>query len=292
MALEFKLPELGEGVTSADVASLLVAEGETVSAGQNVVELETDKAVVELPIPHAGIVTKILAKLGMTIKPGDPIMLIDTADSSTPSAPATPASPAPASKPASPPAAPPDAATPAAPAAATSSGPVDILLPELGEGVNFADIAGILVNEGDTIAVGQNLMELETDKAVVELPSTHAGTIQKIHIKSGQTVKVGEKLLTIAATSAATTPAARSTPSAAPASSPAPAPAKTAPAPVAPAAPASRATAPTAASSSSKGPAPAGPATRRLARELGVDLHLVSGSGPGGRITIEDLQEF
>jgi len=294
MALEFKLPELGEGVTSADVASLLVAEGETVSAGQNVVELETDKAVVELPIPHAGVVKKILAKLGMTIRPGDPIMLIETAGSSTPSAPvpATPASPAPASKPASPPAAPPAAATPSAPAAAASSGPVDILLPELGEGVNFADIAGILVKEGNVIAVGQNLLELETDKAVVELPSTHAGTIQKIHIKSGQTVKVGEKLLTIAATSGATAPAAPPTPPAAPVSTPAPAAAKTAPAPVAPAAPASRTTTPAAASSSSKGPAPAGPATRRLARELGVDLHLVSGSGPGGRITIEDLQEF
>jgi len=294
MALEFKLPELGEGVTSADVASLLVAEGETVSAGQNVVELETDKAVVELPIPHAGVVKKILAKLGMTIRPGDPIMLIETAGSSTPSAPvpATPASPAPASKPASPPAAPPAAATPSAPAAAASSGPVDILLPELGEGVNFADIAGILVKEGDVIAVGQNLLELETDKAVVELPSTHAGTIQKIHIKSGQTVKVGEKLLTIAATSGATAPAAPPTPPAAPVSTPAPSAAKTAPAPVAPAAPASRVTTPAAASSSSKGPAPAGPATRRLARELGVDLHLVSGSGPGGRITIEDLQEF
>jgi len=294
MALEFKLPELGEGVTSADVASLLVAEGETVSAGQNVVELETDKAVVELPIPHAGVVKKILAKLGMTIRPGDPIMLIETAGSSTPSAPvpATPASPAPASKPASPPAAPPAAATPSAPAAAASSGPVDILLPELGEGVNFADIAGILVKEGNVIAVGQNLLELETDKAVVELPSTHAGTIQKIHIKSGQTVKVGEKLLTIAATSGATAPAAPPTPPAAPVSTPAPSAAKTAPAPVAPAAPASRTTTPAAASSSSKGPAPAGPATRRLARELGVDLHLVSGSGPGGRITIEDLQEF
>jgi len=292
MALEFKLPELGEGVTSADVASLLVAEGETVSAGQNVVELETDKAVVELPIPHAGVVKKILAKLGMTIRPGDPIMLIETAGSSTPSAPvpATPPSPAQASKPVSPPAAPPAAATPAAPAAAASSGPVDILLPELGEGVNFADIAGILVKEGDVIAVGQNLLELETDKAVVELPSTHAGTIQKIHIKSGQTVKVGEKLLTISATSGATAPAAPPTTPAAPVSSPAAA--KTAPAPVAPAATASRVTTPAAGSSSSKGPAPAGPATRRLARELGVDLHLVSGSGPGGRITIEDLQEF
>lgn len=301
MAFEFKLPELGEGVSSADVATLLVAVGDSVSAGQNILELETDKAVVELPIPQAGKISKILVKQGQTLKPGDPVLVLDGAATSAP-APAAPApqpaaaAPAPAAQPAPAPAtAPAPAKTPAAP----TGGAVEVLLPELGEGVNSADIAGILVKEGDQISVGQNLMELETDKAVVEMPSTHAGTVQKIHVKSGQSVKVGDKLLTVAASGAA--PAAQPAPAApaAPAPTPVvptnttatPAPVS-APAPVKPAAaPPPRATAAPAATDS-RIPAPAGPATRRLARELGVDLHLVKGSGPGGRITIEDLQDF
>lgn len=298
MAFEFKLPELGEGVSSADVATLLVAVGDSVSAGQNILELETDKAVVELPIPQAGKISKILVKQGQTLKPGDPVLVLDGAATSAP-APAAPApqpaaaAPAPAAQPAHAPAAAPP------PAKAPAGGAVEVLLPELGEGVNSADIAGILVKEGDQISVGQNLMELETDKAVVEMPSTHAGTVQKIHVKSGQSVKVGDKLLTVAASGAA--PAAQPAPAAPAAPAPTPVtPTNTAatpapvsaPAPITPAAaPAPRATTAPAATDS-RIPAPAGPATRRLARELGVDLHLVKGSGPGGRITIEDLQDF
>lgn len=295
MAFEFKLPELGEGVSSADVASLLVAEGQAVSAGQNILELETDKAVVELPITQAGTISKILVKPGQTLKPGDPVLLLDGA--ATTAAPPDPAAPPPAAAaPAPTPTqtAPPPAATPApAPAPTKSTGPVEILLPALGEGVSSADIAGILVKEGDQITVGQNLMELETDKAVVELPSTHAGKVDKILIKTGQTVKVGDKLLVVAAASGPAAPAAAPAPTA-----PATAPSTPAPAPSTPPAATQRPAAPVAPPRSapvgndSKTPAPAGPATRRLARELGVDLHLIKGSGPGGRITIEDLQDF
>ncbi|MFO1023075.1 MAG: 2-oxo acid dehydrogenase subunit E2 [Planctomycetales bacterium] len=296
MALEFRLPALGEGVNSADVATILVSEGDSVSAGQNLMELETEKAVVELPAPQAAKISKILVKSGQTIKPGDPVIVFDGAADAAPvarpQAPAPAAAPVPSSAASSPAPAPSQPAPKAAAPASGSTGTHEVRLPELGEGVKSADVAGILVNEGDSVTAGQNLLELETEKAVVELPSPATGKITKIHVKSGATLKPGDLVFTITGSG-----------SAAPASSPAPtapaAPAPQAAAATAAAQPAAPASKPVAspqvaapAGDDNRAPAPAGPATRRLARELGVDLHLVAGSGPGGRITHEDLQDF
>ena len=295
MGIEFKLPNLGEGVSSADIAEILVKEGDTVSVGQIVMELETDKAVVELPSAHAGVVGRILVSEGATIAVGQPIMVIEGAGAAAPAtksaapaaSPAKPSAPAATAAPAAKPAA---ASVPPAPA--TSSGPVEFKLPSLGEGVASADIAELSVKEGDTVSVGQILMELETDKAVVELPSGVAGRVTKVLVKSGESIKPGQILLVVEGVASAGAVAA---PAASPAKAPAPA---AAPSPVAEAAPQpaltpTLVTAPASpVSQNTSAPVPAAPATRRLARELGVDLQAVKGTGPGGRITQEDVQAY
>jgi pyruvate dehydrogenase E2 component (dihydrolipoamide acetyltransferase) len=147
-------------------------------------------------------------------------------------------------------------------------------LPDLGEGLTEAEIVAVLVREGDVIAEDAPLLEVETDKAQVEIPSPMGGRIEKIHVSPGQTVKVGTALVTFADDGAPARPAAASGPAAAP--QPArPAPVAARPAPVA--APAT-------------GPVAATPATRRLARELGVALQSVRGTGPGGRIVDDDVR--
>lgn len=287
MGIEFKLPNLGEGVSSADVAEILVKEGDTISAGQIVMELETDKAVVELPCPHAGVVGRILVKEGATVTVGQPILVVEGAGAAV--APAPAAAPAPAkapvaeasgSKPA-------PVAAPSAPTAST--GPVEFKLPSLGEGVASADIADIAVKEGDTIANGQILMELETDKAVVELPSTVAGKITKLLVKSGDTVKPGQLLLVVEGAAASREPGVVSRE---PEKSSQPIQERPAPLQATLITPAAVPSTVSSQPSTPSAPVPAAPATRRLARELGVDIALVKGTGPGGRITQEDVQAY
>ncbi|MFO0534211.1 MAG: 2-oxo acid dehydrogenase subunit E2, partial [Planctomyces sp.] len=203
---------------------------------------------------------------------------------------AKPAAPA-AAAPTPPPAAPAAPPAPAAPAPApTASAPFEFRLPEVSEGVTKVDVASVAVKVGDTIAKGAVVCEVETDKAVAEIPSPVAGKVTAVHVSAGSSMKIGDLLLTIEAVGS--TAAA---PAAAPAA-PVVAPAAQAPVtPAAPpiAAPAAPAAAPAASTGSDAGPpAPAGPATRRLARKLGVNLRQVKGSAAGGRITIEDSEAF
>jgi len=178
-------------------------------------------------------------------------------------------------------------------------------MPELGENIEEADVVKVLVAEGDTIKVDQTVLELETDKAAVELPSAHAGRVAKVHVKDGDRVPVGAVLLTIeeapsegeqkpepvqteAAEPKVKEPQAKQVP-----------PAEQEPEakeaePIEPEAPAVEEKAPAKApqpeARPSRGPAPASPSVRRMARKLGVDLHQVSGSGAGGRIVVEDVE--
>lgn len=151
-------------------------------------------------------------------------------------------------------------------------------LPDLGEGLTEAEIIAVLVREGDVIREDAPLLEVETDKAQVEIPSPMGGRVEKVHVVPGQTVKVGALLVTFADNGA-------------PASSGAP-PARPAPGVIAAAAPPARATgSPTArAAAPAQGPVAATPATRRIARELGVDLRTVAGTGPGGRVLEGDVR--
>ena len=180
-------------------------------------------------------------------------------------------------------------------------------LPDLGENIASGDVVTVFVSEGDVVKPGQALLEVETDKAVIEVPCPPGGRIAQVLVKKGDTVKVGQTLVLLDAAGAAAAPAklAPQTPTQAPpqaqSSSPAPTPTPKPPAAPAPVQPVAAAAAPAAVASSQRAavaePAdaattavdPAGPAVRRLARELGVDLGRVRGSGPAGRIVREDV---
>ena len=175
--------------------------------------------------------------------------------------------------------------------------PTEFTLPDLGENIASGDVVTVFVSEGDVVKPGQALLEVETDKAVIEVPCPPGGLVSKVLVKKGDTVKVGQALVMLDAPGAAAAKPAPAAPAPAAAPKPAPAPIPTpaaAPAAVAaPAAPAPVAAVaverPVAAAAPSPTVEPAGPAVRRLARELGVDLARVKGSGPTGRIVREDV---
>ncbi len=290
MTIEFKLPEVSEGVDSVDIAEIMVATGDVIDAGAIVFEVETDKAVAEIECPHAGTVKEILVSEGDSVAIHSPLLLIDELAAANGAPAATDPAPVADSTPA-PPAADPPAGPTSAPANDTPA-TIDFVLQEVSEGVSGVDVAEVMVSVGDVITAGTVICEVETDKAVAEIECPHAGTIQAIHISPGDHVEIGNPLLTIdtvgtAATTSGTAPSSAPAQSTtAPAATPAPAPTASKP----PAAAASAAAA--APLNSAQPPPPAGPATRRLARKLGVDLSLVSGTSRGGRITIEDVEAF
>ncbi|MDA7503428.1 dihydrolipoyllysine-residue acetyltransferase [Planctomicrobium sp.] len=299
MSTEWELPNIGEGVDEADVAEILVSVGDTVDADQPLMELETEKAVVELPAPTAGVVQKILVSAGETITVGQAYMVVESADqaatpASEPSAEKAQATEEPEVVKATEPE---TAATPEPEKQASQTeivtGTIDFELPPLGEGVDSADVAEIVVSEGDTVSKGDPLMELETEKAVVELPSDYDGKITKIHVSEGDTVAVGSVVITFESSSKVAAPQTATTPEPAKKEQKKPdlaeATAKTSSSISAQ----SKQSANDSPKESSNGtPVPAAPSTRRLARELGVNLQLVTGTGSGGRISQEDVQAY
>ncbi|HRZ11277.1 MAG TPA: 2-oxo acid dehydrogenase subunit E2 [Kiritimatiellia bacterium] len=162
--------------------------------------------------------------------------------------------------------------------------PAPFKLPELGENIKGGTIVKVLVNVGDTITKEQPVLEMETDKAVVEVPAGLAGRVAEIHVKAGDKAEIGRLILTL---DSEATPA---TPAPAPAKAPAapPLPAKPRPVPVAP----PPALAPTTAPAAGRVPVAAAPSVRKFAREIGIDIQQVPGSGDGGRITEEDVKRF
>jgi len=196
--IEFKLPELGENIEQGDLVRLMVEPGAPVSAGQSVMELETDKAVVEVPSSVSGTVQEIRVKEGDKIKVGQVIFTVDGAESKASQAPAQAAPPAPAPPkhqvPAPPP--PPDPIPPqtsdATSTPAPSTGRVgEFKLPELGENISQGDLVRLMILPGAKVSEGQPVMELETDKAVVEVPSSVSGVVKEIQVKEGEKIKVG-----------------------------------------------------------------------------------------------------
>lgn len=277
--VEVQVPDIG--VEKALVGEILVKVGEQIDVEQSIVVVESDKATVEVPSSVTGTVESIQVKEGDTVKEGVVLIQVKT----------TSASSAPAEAPASTTAAP-AAATPAqqetVASTATQSGPVDINVPDLG--VDKAVVAEILVQVGDKVDVDQSLVVVESDKATVEVPSTVAGIVKAIHLQAGQQVSQGVLLATIEAEGQA--------PAAAPAAK-----AEAAPAPQA-AAPKAAAPAPTQAVSApassgndkltkeqeaENAKVYAGPAVRKLARELGVVLSQVKTSDEHGRVVKEDI---
>lgn len=278
--VEVQVPDIG--VEKALVGEILVKVGEQIDVEQSIVVVESDKATVEVPSSVAGTVESIQVKEGDTVKEG--VVLIKVKTTSASSAQAE----APASTTAAPAAAPAPAQQETVASTATQSGPVDINVPDLG--VDKAVVAEILVQVGDKVDVDQSLVVVESDKATVEVPSTVAGVVKAIHLQAGQQVSQGVLLATIEAEGQA--------PAAAPAAK-----AESAPAPQA-AAPKAAAPAPTQAVSApassgndkltkeqeaENAKVYAGPAVRKLARELGVVLSQVKTSGEHGRVVKEDI---
>ncbi|HET6576167.1 MAG TPA: biotin/lipoyl-containing protein, partial [Fimbriiglobus sp.] len=183
--MEFRLPALGEGIDSATVVNVLVKPGDAITAGQNVVAVETDKAAVEVPVEAAGIVEQVLVKPGDKVPVGAPILKLAAAGAAKPDG----------QKPPPPKAQPQQPAPPPAPGAAK----VEFTLPALGEGIDTATVVNVLVKPGDKVTVGQNVIAVETDKAAVEVPAEVAGTVEAVHVKPGDKVPVGAPVLTLRA---------------------------------------------------------------------------------------------
>ncbi|MBQ1784358.1 MAG: dihydrolipoyllysine-residue acetyltransferase [Gammaproteobacteria bacterium] len=275
------------GADSATVTEILVAVGDTISAEQGLISVEGDKAAMEVPAPCAGVVKEICVKVGDAVSQGTLIIKVEAAGAA-PVAEAPKAAAAPAPAPVAAPAAPAPAAAPAAaaPAPAVAGGIKPVLLPDIG--ADSAQVTEILVKVGDSVELDQGLASIEGDKAAMEVPAPFAGVVKSIAIKVGDSVSQGTLILELEVAGSA--PAAAPAPVAA-----VPAPAA-APAPVA--APAAAAKAepvpfhPSAGSGGKSGVAHASPSVRRLAREFGVDLSNVSGTGPKNRILKEDVQSY
>lgn len=278
--VEVQVPDIG--VEKALVGEILVKVGEQIDVEQSIVVVESDKATVEVPSSVAGTVESIQVKEGDTVKEG--VVLIKVKTTSASSAPAE----APASTTAAPAAAPAPTQQETVASTATQSGPVDINVPDLG--VDKAVVAEILVQVGDKVDVDQSLVVVESDKATVEVPSTVAGVVKAIHLQAGQQVSQGVLLATIEAEGQA--------PAAAPAAKAESAPAQQAAEPKAAAPAPTQAVSAPASSSNDKltkeqeaenAKVYAGPAVRKLARELGVVLSQVKTSGEHGRVVKEDI---
>ncbi|WP_340600756.1 2-oxo acid dehydrogenase subunit E2 [Acinetobacter sp. HZNU-JH01] len=280
--VDVTVPDIG--VEKALVGEILVKVGDQIDVEQSIVVVESDKATVEVPSSVAGTVESIQVKEGDTVKEG--VVLLQVKTTSASSAPVE----APASTTAAA-AAPAPAQQETVAATATQSGPVDINVPDLG--VDKAVVAEILVQVGDKVDVDQSLVVVESDKATVEVPSTVTGVVKAIHLQAGQQVSQGILLATIevegqatAAAPAAKAAVASTSPATAPkAATPAPTPAPTQSAPAAP----SGTDKLTKEQEAENAKVYAGPAVRKLARELGVVLGQVKASGEHGRVMKDDV---
>ncbi|MCB0154496.1 MAG: biotin/lipoyl-binding protein, partial [Anaerolineae bacterium] len=199
MTTEFNLPELGENVAAGDVVNVLVSVGDTIAKDQPVLELETDKATIEVPSSVSGVVKEIHIKAGERANVGQLILTVDSGNGQ-PEAKAEPKKPAAKEEPE-----PAPAPEPAAPKAA--SGPVEFNLPELGENISGGDVVRVMVSAGDTVKQDQPVLELETDKATIEVPSPVGGVVKAVHLKAGERANVGQLILTIDSSEAAPAPA-------------------------------------------------------------------------------------
>ena len=276
------VPDLG-GAETVEVIELGLAPGDNVEVEDCLLVLESDKATMDIPSPKAGVFTKYLVEEGATVRVGDAIAEIDVADAASPTADVAveeaPVEAAPVAEDVAP-------AAPIASAPATSS-ELMIQVPDIGSD-DKVDVIEICVAVGDEVNEGDTLVVLESDKATMDIPSTHTGTVLKIVVAEGDKLGTGDEVALFKVTSSAEEAAAPATPETAPAASEV---ASVVAAPVA--APVVEA-APVAAPEDvpTGGDFYAGPAVRLLARELGVDLSQVSGSGPKGRIQKDDVSHF
>ncbi len=286
MINEFKLPELGENIESAQVTKILVKTGDKIIKDQSVLEIETDKASVEVPAELEGVVKEVFIKEGEKVKVGSVVFTFESGNeipektvSVEVKKPETPKEQVKIA-----------AEQKEVPVLEITSGKTEFKLPELGENITLATITKVLINKGDLINNDTIVLEIETDKATVEVPADMSGTVTEVFVKSGEKAKVGQVIFTVSGQNI---------------TKPAPKTEKIIKAePVIPVFKAevikrdetdvNKLTPPIIpARNTMPGKiAPAAPSVRRFAREIGIDIHLVRGSDKSGRISIEDVKAF
>jgi pyruvate dehydrogenase E2 component (dihydrolipoamide acetyltransferase) len=305
---EFKLPELGENIDQGDLVRLMISPGSSIAEGQAVMELETEKAVVEVPSSVSGTVKEVRVKEGDKVKVGQVIFTVDNGTGAV----ARPPSPVKAVPSAEPPKQPAVKSPDSAPQAPREDrrkppAPAEFKLPELGENICEGDLVRLMISPGMKVSEGQPVMELETEKAVVEVPSSVSGTVKEVRVRQGEKVKVGQIIFVLegAAVSATATPPkhapvehvsgqhgarlafqaairaeGKTEEQALPPDQPqTPLPAFVMPAQLG-----------KVAGTEHRQPVPAAPHVRRLARELGIEIHDVKGTGAAGRISEDDVK--
>lgn len=289
---DFKIPELGENISSATVVKVLVKAGDTIELDQPVLELETDKATIEVPSDVSGKIIEIKIKDGDVVTIGQVIFSVEFTEVIAQNAVSTLEETTPIIE----------------PVAELNAGSVDVpqkiatvpteqefFLPELGENITTATIIKILVVVGDTVEIDQSVLELETEKATIEVPSTVTGKVTEVLVNEGDVIPVGALVFKVSANveaqvqvSAAlqTTATVVQTPTITEEKVETFTPVNNTPA-----------EAPKVILVENQPPillnaAPAAPSVRRLAREIGVDVNQVKGSGPGGRILLDDVKAY
>ncbi|MBU1392834.1 MAG: dihydrolipoyllysine-residue acetyltransferase [Gammaproteobacteria bacterium] len=282
--VEVTVPDIG-GDTDVSVIEVLVAVGDKIEVDSGLITLETDKATMDVPSPFAGVVKDVKVAVGDKVSQGSLVIMLEVGGAAPAVAPSVSAPAATVAAQAAPAATvAPLAAAPAAPAASVIA-VKEIQVPDIGDASNV-DVIEVLVSVGDEITADQGLITLETDKATMEVPAPCAGKLLSLTVKVGDKVSQGSVIATIETVTAgaAPTPVAQAA-----------APAPVSAAPVAAPTPASRPPVPhhpSAGTPVSTGAVHASPAVRRLAREFGVDLTQVTGSGRKGRIMKEDVQAY
>jgi pyruvate dehydrogenase E2 component (dihydrolipoamide acetyltransferase) len=297
MATEFKLPELGENIESADIVNVLVKVGDLIEKEQSIIEIETDKATIEVPSNVSGKIVDVLVKQGESVKVGQTIIKVDEgngkAEAKAEAKTEVKTDTKKESKEKTKAEAKSQSEKEVKETVQSGSGQiVDFKVPDLGENIESADVINVLVKKGDSISKDQGVIEIETDKATVEVPSSVEGKIVDISVKTGDKVKVGDVLIKVESSTTVTTPKKETK--------------EVKDEPV---------KKPTTESSVReempkgelpelqpgerddqppilRGSAPAAPSVRRIARELGVDINKVPGSGEGGRISMDDVKAY
>jgi pyruvate dehydrogenase E2 component (dihydrolipoamide acetyltransferase) len=300
MATEFKLPELGENIEAADILNVLVSEGDVIQKDQGVIEIETDKATIEVPSSVGGKIIKLLVKAGDNIKVGATIMVIEEgakaeekkAETKAKAQDEKPAKELKAEKS--------DSKTEKKDEkkVSASSGKkevIDFILPDLGENIESADVLNVLVSKGDVIVKDQGVLEIETDKATIEVPSNVSGKVVEVLIKAGDKAKVGQVILKVETGDVEAEKTSKSKEEQKEEKSEAKPEQKQTSKEVTELKGERKSVHPMELDeqpSITRGAAPAAPSVRRIAREIGIDINKVPGTGPNGRISMDDVKAY
>ncbi|OZI29754.1 dihydrolipoyllysine-residue acetyltransferase [Bordetella genomosp. 10] len=284
--VEIKVPDIGD-FKEVEVIEVLVAPGDTIQAEQSLITVESDKASMEIPSSQAGVVKAVKVKVGDKVSMGSVVLELEAADAAAAPAAAPAQAEAPKAQ-----AAAASKAEAAAPAPAQGGGEAEITVPDIGD-FKEVEVIEVMVAVGDTIKPEQSLITVESDKASMEIPASQGGVVKSINVKVGDKVSKGSVVLVVEGGGGAA-PAAAPQAESAPAAKADAGKAEAAPAPkAAPAQAAQRPAAALEASALKPGQLPhASPSVRKFARELGVDLVRVKGTGPKDRITQDDVRNF